>query len=121
MSAKNEAIGEVLCPNRECERKVPVFRYRERGDSAVSVANRRRAGKLYCRCPDHGQMDPQEYLLAKATIWGAKKAADEPPAAEKETPAKPASPLATPAPAKPQNKPPATPAKQSRGWGFFQP
>jgi hypothetical protein len=89
-----------------------VFRYRERGAGAVSVANRRFAGKLYARCPDHGRVGGdthdagmQDYILKHATLdspaIGGAVAPVLAPAPEKKTPA-------------------IAGAQKPRGFGFFR-
>jgi hypothetical protein len=120
---KNEAIGEVECPQKLCTLKVPVFKFRARGTVT------RFAGKLYCECPVHGRYGTdgkegaQTYLLENATIWGAKPnaAAKDGPAPVKNTPAsgqespalgKPAAPVQRPAPSPSA----AAPAKKPRWW-----
>lgn len=72
---KNLAIGKVECPVKLCTEQCEVFRYRERGEDSRSIANRRFAGKLYCRCPKHGQFggatgdaDMQDYILKNAQM-----------------------------------------------------
>jgi len=72
---KNAAIGKVECPVKQCAEACEVFRYRERGDSDKSVANRRFAGKLYGRCPKHGRFGGdagddamQDYILRNAQM-----------------------------------------------------
>lgn len=134
MSKRNEAIGEVECPHKGCSVVCKVYRFRERGDSPVSVANRRFAGKLYGDCGKHGRFGgagsdqaTQDYILENAKIWGAKNAGEgreAAPASASETPEKPASaPASKPpakAPASSQQSTPATPANQQlKGWGFF--
>lgn len=136
MRGKNEAIGRVECPHKGCAQKCDVFKFRARGESERSVANQRRAGRFYGRCPEHGMFSGEspavnEYIAENAEIWGSKKpaSAGEPPAvAEKpapvvvpESPAKP--PAQRPQPAK---KPPAKapsqtgqPMTQPNKWGFF--
>lgn len=133
MSKRNEPIGSVECPVKGCSEQCSVFRFRERGESEKSVANRRFAGKLYSRCPEHGQFGGaandakmQDYILNNATMHGPKtrqeSAGDRrpPPAA---APAK--------APAKPQAAPTQAPASSPamagdtsaanivHRWGFF--
>jgi len=131
MAKKNEAIGEVECPAKACPLKVPVYRFRERPTETM----RRFAGKLYCRCPEHGTFGGasgdskmQEYLLEHSTIWGAKKPAakiaeptledhpNQPASMAKETPAipqkLPAAPAKKKAPASPAIKAPAVPAAE---------
>jgi hypothetical protein len=69
--AKNEAIGEVECPQKGCVKKAPVYRFQARG-----AGRARFAGKLYSDCPVHGRygadakQGAQEYILENATIWG---------------------------------------------------
>lgn len=104
----NDPIGEVLCPARDCERTVPVFRFRPRPDEK----QRRWAGKLYCRCPDHGQLAPQEYLLEKATLWGP----NNPRPSEPSNP-QPQARLARQARQEPAPPPPPPPRR--KGWGWF--
>jgi hypothetical protein len=71
--AKNEAIGEVECPQKGCTGKSSVFRFQPRG-----AGKARFAGKLYADCPVHGRygadgkQGAQEYILENATIWGDK-------------------------------------------------
>lgn len=84
-----------------------MHRYRERGESEISVANRRFAGKLYLVCPQHGRMGgaandhaTQEYILAKSNM----------PRSGEKSPANP--PKKDPAPAPAPVRPPAqAPAK----------
>ena len=108
---RNEAIGTVECPVKACSERCDVFRYRERGDTEKSVANRRFAGKLYGRCKDHGRFGGdtgdqamQEYILDNATMHSP-SAGDRRPAPAK-APATPTQ----PAPAKPPRSPARSPA-----------
>jgi len=124
---KNQSIGTCPCPVRDCARVVPVYRYRERGESPVSVANRRFAGKLYLTCPDHGRMGEgagmQEYILEHAYMPGAGAEVNplnplpEPPSANSKTPEKTVPAPAT-APAMVKQKTPAAPAKARAGFGW---
>lgn len=140
MSKRNEAIGTVECPAKACSERCDVFRFRERGESEKSVANRRFAGKLYARCPKHGQFgggagdsEMQEYILCNASMNApAAGAGDRQPspasAPAKKTPATPAKSPAPPvvrqassSPASAKESPERTsesPAKE--GWGFFR-
>jgi len=117
---KNKQIGTCPCPVRDCARVVPVYRYRERGESPVSVANRRFAGKLYVACQDHGRMGDgaalQEFILDNSIIEGA--GADRPAPAK--TPEKIESAPAT-VPAKGPAKAPAPVNREEpawAGWGW---
>jgi hypothetical protein len=131
MSKRNEPIGTVPCPMTGCTESCNVFRFRERGDSAKSIANRRFAGKLYGRCPKHGQfgggagdIDMQEYILCQMKAHGP--AGDRPRRSGPENQnlqpgnAVSKSPPATPAKAK---QTPAieshSPAPAGDTWGFF--
>lgn len=115
---KNEPIGTVECPVKGCTEPCSVFRYRERGDSPKSVANRRLAGKLYARCTRHGRFDEggpdmQEYILGNAKMH-APGAGDrqEPPA---KTPA--SRPAATTR--RPASAPASSPVKAANGgWNW---
>jgi hypothetical protein len=92
---KNEAIGEVECPQKGCTAKAAVFRFRQR-----TAGRSQFAGKLYCDCPAHGRYGAdgkqaaQEYILENATIWGSEKSGPELPA---QVPALPAPAAAKPA------------------------
>lgn len=131
MPPRNESIGTVECPHKACTEQCQVYRYRERGDSEKSVANRRFAGKLYGRCPRHGkfggdpgEQDTQEYILNNATMHApgagdrqsspAKSPAVAPAVAGAAAVTKRATPASSPA------KPPATApaAKPSNGLGW---
>jgi hypothetical protein len=75
VTKRNEAIGAVECPTKGCSERCDVFRFRERGESEKSIANRRFAGKLYGRCPKHGQFgggagdtEMQEYILCNVSM-----------------------------------------------------
>lgn len=114
MAEKNAPIGWVPCPIKGCPDVADLFRFRERGDSERSIANRRFAGRLYCRCEDHGRMggDPsdkklQEYLLTEGHVWGPDEAREKPASAVSDTPA----PLPAKTPTTPAPKPQAAPAK----------
>ncbi len=87
---KNEPIGEVPCPVRDCTETAKVYRFRARTEGRTP----RFAGKVYADCPVHGRYGAdgrqaaQEYILEKATIWAP---AEKPVApAAPETPARPA-------------------------------
>lgn len=120
--ARNEAIGTVECPHKGCTESCPVFRFRERGETEKSVANRRFAGRLYGRCPKHGRFggDPgeretQEYILNNAKMHSPGDAGDRQPAPAK-SPAK--TPVSKPAaPAKAPASSPATKAANG-GWNW---
>lgn len=124
MPKRNESIGSVECPMKSCNESCDVYRYRERGESEKSVANRRFAGRLYGRCSKHGRFggDPgeqemQEYILANAKMK-APGAGDRQPA-----PAKSPALVAAPAPARkvaaPPNPPARTPATATvGGWSW---
>jgi cell division septation protein DedD len=142
VSAKNESIGRVECPVKGCAEECPVYRYRERGESEKSVANRRFAGKLYGRCKDHGRFGGdagdtamQEYILCNATMnapAGDRQAAPAPSQSQKVRPAAARSqtpiqtnkqtPSEVTSTARPAPTPAATPAESPRSsaWGFFQ-
>lgn len=118
--AKNEPIGTVECPVKGCTEQCSVFRYRERGDSPKSIANRRLAGKLYARCTRHGRFDEggpdmQEYILGNAKMHAPGAAGDRQPA-----PAKPPAKRPTRSPATPSNgsaaAPASSPAKRPGFW-----
>jgi hypothetical protein len=142
MTAKrNESIGAVECPAKGCSEACAVFRFRERGETAQSIANRRFAGKLYARCPKHGTFgggagdaDMQEYILCHAKMH-APGAAPAP----KKIPTPAPAPASSAQPRRPeglskgsQTPEPKTPEKQTQpiesvstaparsGWGFFQ-
>lgn len=117
MSKRNESIGTVECPVKACEEQSPVFRFRERGETEKSIANRRFAGRLYGKCPSHGRFggDPgeqamQEYILDQAVMYSP-SAGDRRPAPAKAPAAAPAKVAATPA-RSPANTPARPPAKQ---------
>lgn len=150
MAAKrNEAIGTVECPAKGCSEACDVFRFRERGESEKSIANRRFAGKLYARCSKHGTFgggagdaDMQEYILCHARMHapGASSPAKEPPKepAKKiptpaQAPASPAQPRRqeglskgsqTGSPERPEKQTPAiesvSTAPARDGWGWFR-
>lgn len=61
----NEAAGEMLCPYRGCELRVPIFRYAQRSSHPL---RRRFAGGFYCRCPVHGQFKCTDYILDQEGI-----------------------------------------------------
>jgi hypothetical protein len=129
MTKRNEAIGEIECPNKGCTRTVPIFKYNARPTENM----RRFAGKLYCVCPAHGRFgtgngdtEMQDYLLNEGTIWGANDAGKKPaepatpdstktPAIPRQLPAKVpviSDPLYKELPAQPAPKPPAKPATE---------
>lgn len=83
MAEKNQPIGSVTCPIKDCNEKCDVFRYRERGAEPRSIANRRFAGKLYVRCARHGRIggDPSDDATQDYILNNAKFSA--PPIAEK--------------------------------------
>jgi len=118
--SKNAPIGTCPCPFKDCDQVAPVFKYRARGDNEL---RRRHAGKLYVVCPVHGRAEPQEWILANATIPIAAERpdapVDEPPVAPV-TPAKPTAARPAPAPSRPV--PPSTPAleRAHERWGFFE-
>lgn len=143
MTKRNEAIGTVECPTKSCSERCDVFRFRERGESEKSVANRRFAGKLYGRCPKHGQFgggagdsDMQEYILCHASMHAPTNVAGDRQPSPATTPAKkmPATPAKAPAspvvrqasssPASARESPERSsesPAKEKPdGWGFFE-
>lgn len=131
MSKRNESIGTVECPAKGCTESCAVFRFRERGETPTSVANRRFAGKLYARCPRHGQFGGsagddamQEYIethAKKLTAGGSPQASTPAPAPKAAAPARrsPAPPARAPVAVSPA--PPAQPpAKKRSGFGFFE-
>lgn len=75
MATKNEPIGEVECPVKNCTRVVPVYRYRGRPNERMQ----RFANKLYCRCPAHGKSggDPGDDEMQTYLEDNAKKCASE--------------------------------------------
>ena len=125
--ARNEAIGTVECPHKGCSEPCAVFRFRERGASERSVANRRFAGRLYGRCPKHGRFggDPgeqetQEYILTHAKMHAPGAGAREPAPAQ--SPAVSPAKASAAAPAR-KSTPPASSsakpaAKVSNGWSW---
>jgi hypothetical protein len=105
-----------------CTESCAVYRYRERGESEKSVANRRFAGKLYGRCPQHGRFGgdagddkTQEYIETNSKKLTAESAGDRQPAPAK-SPAKVASTQNVIPPA----RSPATPLAKAAngGWGW---
>jgi hypothetical protein len=118
MTKRNEPIGEVDCPAKGCALRVPLFKFRPRPTENM----RRMAGKLYCRCPTHGQFGGigeaagmQDFLLdtGNPKIWAPSEtetAGKEPAEAATATPEPPAIPQKLPATAKTTE--PATPAKK---------
>lgn len=131
MSKPDKApIGDAPCPIKGCAEVVPVFKY----EGASDPARRRFAGRMFCRCPTHGRVENQEYLLENI-VWrdassDAKKpvnhASNASPASTQVTPAsKPAAPTKparapTPAPAsKPEPEPEPERAKKSDWFPEF--
>lgn len=126
MTAKKEPIGEAPCPFAGCGCKVPVFRFTEQSDRPSMFK-----GRMYAVCATYGRYGAdgkpasQEYLLEKATIWGAKKPDPEPAGKPENPQEKPApAPAATnhkqsaqPA-AKPAAQPEQKPAKPEGKWGL---
>ncbi len=110
----NTSIGTCPCPTKGCEHVAPVYRYRQR--NTEQPGRSRHAGKLYVVCPDHGRLDPQEYILGNAAIDRTKEAA--PPAAPKESPAS-AAPVKPVAAAPSIDKPPAAKPAAKEGFGFY--
>jgi len=111
MKSKNEAIGEVECPHKDCTATAKVYRFRPRAAGRKTVFT----GKHYCECPNHGRIGADgnatinEYILENATIWtpGPGTEPDPPAAASEKNPA----PARTPAPAKTQDRSGTAPAK----------
>lgn len=108
---KNEQIGEVACPIKNCEKVCAVFRFRQRTEG-----RNRFAGKLYCDCPVHGRYGAdgkeasQEYILSEGKVWGdAKKPVNPGDVPVVPASATPAPPAAIPAPERPQKSPEPTP------------
>jgi len=72
MKARNEPIGDVVCPTKGCDQVAKVFRFRPRGTPDRKTVF---SGKLYCECPAHGRIGADgnatinEYLLEHAKIW----------------------------------------------------
>jgi hypothetical protein len=99
---KNEAIGEVECPQKGCTKKAKVYRFRQR-----TAGRSQFAGKLYCDCEAHGRYGAdgkqaaQEYILENATIWGSEKSGPENPAQVPALPAQAAAKPAAPSPTLP--------------------
>lgn len=128
MSKRNESIGHVECPHKGCTEQCQVFRFRERGETEKSIANRRFAGRLYGRCPKHGRFggDPgeqetQEYILANAQMHGPGDAGERQPAPEKTpaTPSRSQSQNVRPPARPPANAPARSPARVSNGgWNW---
>lgn len=127
MPKRNESIGTVECSHKGCTEQCSVFRFRERGETEKSIANRRFAGRLYGRCPKHGRFggDPgeqevQEYILANAKMH-APGAVDRQPAPAKApaSPNKSQSQNVRPPARSPANAPARSPAaKVSNGWNW---
>jgi hypothetical protein len=122
--AKNEAIGTVECPVKGCTEQCSVFRFRERGDSEKSVANRRFAGKLYGRCTRHGRFggDAGDDAMQEYIETNSKKitpaAGDGRPSPAKTPASAPAAPAARSARA-PAKTPASSPAKAANGgWAW---
>src|SRR5690606_27960241 len=106
--------GHVECPFKGCAARCDVYRYRER---SADETRRRHAGKLYARCPEHGEIKAQEYLLEHASIWASGNAPagtgapEEPPpvkTSEKQAPA--------PVPAGPKQSGPAPEPVKKKSW-----
>ncbi len=115
----NPTIGTVPCPIPKCARSCDVRKFAPRH---TRDTGKRRAGKMYFDCPDHGRFGfdarpaLQEYILEHGKIEGAtreEQRAEVQRAAEpidvKTPPAPAAQPAAAPAPAKPPKQ----------GWGYF--
>ena len=127
---KKAPIGTVACPVAGCGATCDVFKF---AHTATRDTGRRKAGKLYFRCPTHGQLGfdgaaaMQEYLLEHMKFPDGeapppaepKPAPHTPPGAASPALAKPAAagqlpppmprPVARPAP-------PAEPPKKKGSW-----
>lgn len=122
----NTPIGEIACPHRTCDLKASIFKFRTRAKEDWA---KRRAGKLYCACPNGHRCEDQEYLLGEdATIWGEERS-ESAPEPDESAPVKtteiPASAPVPKAPARTQaapvpSKEPDPPKTRSKSWGFFQ-
>ncbi len=110
----NTPIGTCPCPTKACELVAPVYMYRQRNKDQPGRS--RHAGKLYVVCPDHGRLDPQEFILANAAIDRTKEGAA--PVETKEAPA-PAAPVKPAAAAPSIEKPPAAKPAAKEGFGFY--
>ena len=113
----NTPIGTCPCPFRGCDQVGDLYRYRAQTDDP---SKQRRAGKLYMRCPDHGMIHDQEWLLNKGVIPSEPLPGDPAP----EPTQKPTE-LKTGDQAKPDT--PASPAQEPKpddagdaGFGFFK-
>jgi hypothetical protein len=110
----NAAIGKVACPIKGCDQTdCCVYRFKERGEGTLSVANRRFAGKVYMRCSEHGRLGGdasdqkmQDYILSNAQMAGP--GAGESPAKPAKTPAR--------APAKKNPSPVGKRSGEGEGW-----
>jgi len=94
----NPPIGTVPCPYRGCEHIAAVHKMAERSPDVPG--RRRHGGKLYGRCPVHGQFADQEYILGAATIGREAAPVD-------------------PSPRDPAPRNPSAGLVPGRGWGFF--
>lgn len=111
---KNEPIGEVPCPVRECGELCKVYRFKARTEGRQPIF----AGKVYCVCRLHGRYGGdgrpamQDYILEKATIWGPQNPENSGAIPALPANENPANPAPAPKPASPAPEP-AKPAKGS--------
>jgi hypothetical protein len=129
VSKPNPSIGTCPCPMRDCKRTAEVKKFQHK---AVTDGRRRKAGKLYLDCPDHGRVGfdgreaMQEWILENAAIEGLERApaSSSTPASSSSTPSAPKPAPASTPPAKPLNgssapaSTPDAPASTPRHNGF---
>lgn len=119
MKPRNEPIGEVGCPHRDCPEIAKVFRFRPRGPAERKTVF---SGKLYCECPKHGRIGADgnstvnEYLLERAKIWEPSKGPGASADASKAKPSQSKEPASsTPKPGSASATSQAAPTA-ARGW-----
>jgi len=118
LKPKNEPIGIVACPMRDCDRDAQIFKFRQRTGRGSPFT-----GKLYVACPVHGRLltdggaAGQEYILTHGSIdspggtsQGAEPAPEPAPPPKTEAPRVSAPTRPAPAPAAP-----AAPARRPSG------